>query len=71
MPPVSAKSIQISSLPPEEQEPAIAYLERTYGKLGPVTVPEVQPRTGLWCGHPHTAIRTDENDVAYCVECSK
>ncbi len=71
MPPLPPRYVQISGLPLEEQEAAVAYLERTYGKQGPITVPDAKPRAGLWCGHLPESVRKDESGVEYCAECSK
>ena len=63
--------VEIKSLPPEEQERALLYLERHYGKRGPVSVQERFDRKGLlWCGHADVDVIRWEDGIEVCSACS-
>lgn len=66
--------VEVKSLPPEEQVLATDYLERHYGKRGPVSVENRPNRKGLlWCGHTDAdVIRWEDGKdvIEVCPTCS-
>lgn len=66
-----SKPVQISVLPPEDQDAAVAYLDAKYPDKGPVTtLGKVADRSGLlWCGHLASATIKDKAGVDLCPKC--
>jgi hypothetical protein len=66
-----SKYLQISVLPVEDQDAAVAYLDAKYPDKGPVTtLGKIVDRSGLlWCGHPTSSTIKDKSGVELCPTC--